>query len=124
MLETADPPLIDEAELAQSLDSLGEERLVPILQAFAATVVGEAGDVVNAASAHEPDRARRMAHAIKGAAFNLSATRLARAAEAVEKMDASADLSPDAPLFAQLTAAARETGDWIALRFPELIRPA
>ncbi len=119
MLETAEAPLIDETELAQSLDALGEERLAPILRTFAATVVDEALDVAAAASAHEPERARRMAHAMKGAAFNLSAVRLARAAEAVEKADVSAELSADGPLVAQLLTAARETGEWIALRFPE-----
>ena len=120
MLETAEAPLIDEAELAQSLDMLGDERLVPIFHAFAATVMDEAWAIAAAVASREPERARRLAHGLKGAAFNLSAIRLARAAETLEKMDMpESGLPADAPSLALLVATARETGDWIARRFPE-----
>lgn len=125
MLETAEAPLIDEMELARSMDVLGEERLVPILHAFAATVMDEAWAVASAIAAREPARAGRLAHAMKGAACNLSAIRLARAAEALEKVapetieQTCSGTPTDAPALALLLATARETGEWIASRFPE-----
>lgn len=120
MPEAAEAPLIDETELAQSMEALGAVRLVPILQTFAATVMDDAWAVASAVAAQEPDRVRRLAHAMKGAACNLSAKRLARAAEALEKMEwPSGDLPADTPSLALLLASARETGEWIALRFPE-----
>ncbi|TCM21716.1 HPt (histidine-containing phosphotransfer) domain-containing protein [Novosphingobium sp. PhB165] len=113
MLQTAEVPLIDEEELARAMEALGEERLVPILQTFAATVMDEAWEIASAVSGREPERARRLAHAIKGAACNLCATRLARAAEVLETQNLDADA------LALLLATARETGDWIARRYPD-----
>lgn len=116
MLEAPEAPLIDEAELAQSLELFGRARMVPIYRAFAACAVDEANAIAATIAARQPERARRLAHALKGAAFNLSAKRLAMAAEALETSED--DLSSEAPSLALLQTAARDTVAWIARRFP------
>lgn len=115
MKETVAPPLVDEEGLARSFEALGEGRMVSILRTFGATAVAEAQDIATALTAGEGDRARQLAHGLKGAASYMSATRLARSAEAIETMREAASGAQMAP---SLLLTAHETTAWIARRFP------
>lgn len=115
MEETVTPPLVNEEELARSFEALGEARMVPILRTFGATAVEEAQAVAQALTAGEGDRARRLAHGLKGAASYMSATRLARSAEAIETMH---EPGSGEHILPSLLLTAHETAEWIARRFP------
>ena len=115
MEESVIPPLVDEEELSRSFEVLGEGRMVAILRTFGATAVEEAQAVAAALTAGEGDRARRLAHGLKGAASYMSATRLARSAEAIETMR---DAGSGEHMLPSLMTAAHETAEWIARRFP------
>lgn len=116
MKETAAPPLVDEEELARSFEALGEARMVPILRAFGACAMDEARAIAAALTGGDEDHARRLAHGFKGAAGNMSATRLASAAEGIEK---AASPIPAEAVLPPLLDAARQTAEWIAHRFPD-----
>lgn len=90
-LEFGAAPLIDLNVLGPLLESVGVEQLQPAIDAFKDSSRDLTAQIKAATAGGDTDEARRLAHALKGAAANIGAVRLSRIAYLIERRGPSDD---------------------------------
>ena len=95
---------MDLKEIAQSLD-LEEDEYRDLVKLFIETTESNLKELENYIAAEDAEGAFRIAHKIKGAAFNLELNDIARLAKEIETRGKGAQLTDIPQLFTQLTEA-------------------